>query len=161
MPLSTPPRRKTTRPVEMPIILPRSLARLDRFKVEIVDQDGTVTDVSKEYNSLSINEVDVRNGGGQVAVLTLSHTNRQFLNGDGTFLWTGGEELKVYQDFDVEVVDLSDTHLIFRGKINHPKTYMELGGEHTMILNARKLPELKDRRRNITWPTGTTFFFCC
>jgi len=153
-----PPRRRTTRPVQMPIILPRAAARLDRFKIEIVDQNGTITNVTSEYNNLSITEVDVRHGGGHVAVLTLSHTNRQFLNADGSFLWTGGEELKIFQDFQVNVVDFTDSNLIFRGKINHPKNYMSLGGQHTMVINGRKLPELKDARRNVTFVTGTTFF---
>jgi len=151
-----PPRRRTTRPVEFSIIIPRVLARLDRFKVEIVDQDGTVTDVTTRRGNVRFSEVDIKDGGGHVMIVTLAHNEREFLNSDGTPRWTGGEELKVYQDFEKDT--LTDTDLLFRGKMNHPKFYLDQGGTNTVVLVARKLPEIQDRRASFNFPSGTTHF---
>jgi len=151
-----PARRKTTRTKEFTIFIPPKVDQLmDRVKVEIIS-GGTTTNVTNNIERFTVTRLSMDEGMDQ-CFLVLNNVDRKYLNADGTFLWSGGETVKVYQDYGTTSANLGDTHLLFKGRIHAPLASFS-GGKHTFVIFCRKLPELVDRRRIVTFGVGTTFY---
>lgn len=149
-----PRRSRTTRVRPFPIFIPPEVAIIQgRIKVEIVD--GTdVQDVTDYVSGLNVTRLSFDRGMEHATVI-LNNVNGRYLKVDGSLRWNGGEELKIYQDYQTGT--LTDSELIFRGKIHSPlRNYND--GLHSLTIIGRKLPELKDARRSVVFPEGTSFF---
>jgi len=145
-----PARRRTTRTKEFTIFLPPKADQItDHVKIEIIS-GSTTTDVTDDIQGFTVTKV-------AIDFLTLANVNRKYLNTDGSFMWSGGETVKVYQDYTITKSNLTDTELLFKGRMHAPLgTFGD--NKHSFSIFARKLPELKDRRRVVNFPVGTTFF---
>lgn len=151
-----PARRRTTRIKEFAIFIPPKVAQLmDHIKVEII-RGGTTTDVTNRVERFTVTRLSIDEGMDQ-AFLVLQNVDREYLKSDGSFLWSGGETVKIYQDYEVTSSNLSDTHLLFKGRIHAPLGSFT-GGKHTLEIFCRKLPEIVDRRRIVSFPLGTKSF---
>lgn len=151
-----PPRRRTTGIREASFYIPPEVSILQgRFKVEIV-KGGVATDVTSFVTDLNVARLAV-DEGLDYCVVNLDNTDGRYIESDGSMKWVGGEIIKIYQDYDTVAGSLTDTHLLFKGKIHAPKTSFT-ASRHVMTIYGRKLPELRDDVVNVVFPSGTKFY---
>ena len=114
------------------------------WKIEIEDQDKTVTTLTDEVvRPIQINRYDIKYGTADAAIVIGNHKGKYTKLDDSNLppKWTGGERLKIYQDYS------NGSKLIFNGKIIHPDR--SSARIKIMSIFARTLPELRGRKISI------------